>query len=417
MRSMKTFTPNQLTAVVFAVAIGASACSSNDSRTDAGELGLPSSTSSTEVVVETITTTVTEEVPAETLGDTLDTIVADTGVPALGAAVFDSNGPIDMAVSGMRQRDGTDQVGVDDRFHLGSNTKAMTAALLARLHERGRGITFETTLAEAFPAVTEIHPDFAPVTMVQLMAHSGGVPIESDPELEELDEEAEFEAFVALPPVEARAVGSEWVITKPPVVPPDTAGRYSNTNYVIVGAAMEAATGESWENLMTAEVFTPLGMTSCGFGPPGVEGGVDQPSGHDPTTGRPVYDDNPAVLGPAGTVHCSMADWGLFLTEFLKGFRGESDFLTEDSVNRLFEPAPVPVEGDPASQFALGWVVEEDPEVGHVYWHNGSNTMWYSHAIVVPGSDRVVLAVSNEAQTGQEATILALDALVEKYGE
>ena len=33
--------------------------------------------------------------------------------------------------------------------------------------------------------------------------------------------------------------------------------------------------------------------------------------------------DNPAALGPAGTVHCTMASWAAFATAVLDGLQGK----------------------------------------------------------------------------------------------
>ena len=43
----------------------------------------------------------------------------------------------------------------------------------------------------------------------------------------------------------------------------------------------QKVTGKSWEDLMRAKIFHPLGMTMAGFGPPGKQN--DQP--RDPTEG------------------------------------------------------------------------------------------------------------------------------------
>ncbi len=413
---MKTFISRPGVTILLALLLGASACSSDDGSTsDTPVSALTESTNTTEIAAPGAATT-TEAVAAAHLGDVLDTIVVDTAVPALGAAVFDSNGPIDMAVSGVRERGGTIPVGIDDQFRLSSNTKAMTAVLVARLGEQGPDITFDSPLAELFPAVEGIHDDYAAVTLAQLLAHTGGVPVETDPRAFANDTEAVV-AFTALPIAEARSFVAEWIISQPPQVTPETLSRYSNPGYVIVGAAMEAVTGASWESLMAAEVFTPLGMDSCGFGPPGVEGEVDQPLGHDPATGQSVFLDTPAFAGPAGLVHCSMADWGLLLTELLKGSRGESDFLSQPSVERLLAPVSVPVEGYPGAQMALGWVILEENRDEGAYWHNGSNGYWFSQAKLVPEADWAAIAVSNSAAGGEQATDLALAAIEEMYAE
>ena len=408
-----------LAGLLLIVALAASACSSSDTATDEG-LALSPTESSTTVTVEPTSTSVDEPEAAPTtsaststvqdetdleFGDALEAIVSETGVPGLGAAAFDSNGMIDIAVSGVRQRGDSTALTVEDRFHLGSNTKAMTAALFARLNEQGSGVAFDTTLAEAFTGATAIHDEYTGVTMAQLMTHTGGVPNEPD-----IDE-----TILDLPATEGRALGTELVLSEPPEVAPGTVARYSNIGYVMVGAALEAATGQTWEDLMRGQVFEPLDMDSCGFGPPGVEGELDEPRGHDPS-GRPVYADNPALIGPAGTVHCSMNDWGVFLVELLRGLRGESDFLTQASVEQLFEPATEPVEGIPGAQNVLGWIAFDDPQ-GTVYWHNGSNMFWYSQAAIVPEIDAAILVVTNEAGTGQQAADMAFEVLTKMFPE
>lgn len=44
---------------------------------------------------------------------------------------------------------------------------------------------------------------------------------------------------------------------------------------MIAGTMCEKKTNISWEDLMRAKIFTPLGMTSAGFGPPGDKNKVD----------------------------------------------------------------------------------------------------------------------------------------------
>lgn len=384
----------RLVGVALTLAIAVGACSSSGESIEG--LVLDPAEATTTAVAETPTPEA--QVTAMDLQSSLDAIVIESGVPAIGAAIFDGDGVLDIAVSGVRQRGEDTEVTIDDRFHIGSNTKALTAVLLARLEEQGGAITSETTVSEAFPNIA-IHADYDGVTMAELMRHSGGVPF-----LDGIPDDIRD-----LPVVQARAAGADLLLSEPSAIPAGTLAQYSNSNYVLVGVALEAATGQSWEELMTTQVFEPLGMDSCGFGAPGVEGEDNEPRGHD-SDGDAMFGDNPPLLGPAGTAHCSMADWGTVLVELLNGFKGESDFLTQESVQRLFEPNAVPIEGMPNGHNALGWVVLDGPQ-GDIYWHNGSNTFWYSQAIIDPAADRVILAVTNEAPTGAQAADMALAVL------
>jgi CubicO group peptidase (beta-lactamase class C family) len=65
---------------------------------------------------------------------------------------------------------------LDDRFHLGSDTKAMTATVVATLIEASR-LDWSTTVGEVLgTSVQAMHPAWRPVRMDQLLTHRGGAP-------------------------------------------------------------------------------------------------------------------------------------------------------------------------------------------------------------------------------------------------
>jgi CubicO group peptidase (beta-lactamase class C family) len=112
---------------------------------------------------------------------------------------------------------------------------------------------------------------------------------------------------------------------------PGSAYLYSNLGYVIAGAVVERTLSKSWEEAISELVFAPLGMTSAGFGGLGTPGLIDQPWGHN-VDGRPVPKngpavDNPAVLGPAGTVHATLRDWAKFVADQLRAGRSGQALL------------------------------------------------------------------------------------------
>ena len=180
---------------------------------------------------------------------------------------------------------------------------------------------------------------------------------------------------------------------------------YANANYMLVGAAIEQITGQPWEETIQAELFAPLGLNSAGFGAPktNTTGGANvwghRGKGPDRTAVDPVNPgaDNPAALGPAGTVHMSLADYGRWLRLFLTDGDG---WLKPETIRRLTIPGPG--EGLP---YALGWIAP--PQVpwagGPVLTHDGSNTLWYATAIVAPARGLAFISLSNEG-AGQTAT-------------
>ena len=132
-------------------------------------------------------------------------------------------------------------------------------------------------------------------------------------------------------------------------------------------------------------VFTPLGMTTCGFGGVGTPGTIDQPWPHTangaPTASNGPATDNAAVLGPAGTVHCSIADWSKFIADQLRGERGGGSLVKMDTYKTLHTPRF-------GGSYAFGWGVTSRVWAGGtVLQHSGSNTMNFCVVWVAPLRD------------------------------
>jgi CubicO group peptidase (beta-lactamase class C family) len=196
---------------------------------------------------------------------------------------------------------------------------------------------------------------------------------------------------------------------------PGSKYQYANYGYTIAGAMCERVTGKSWEDLMRDELFTPLGMTTAGFGSPGTAEAVDQPWGHGGIFGPKAIApgpqaDNPAVIGPAGTVHCSLADWAKYAAFHLRGSRGEEPRLPADVFQKLHTPLP----GD-EDDYAFGWIVtERDWAGGKALMHAGSNTMWFALIWLAPQRDEAYLAATN---VGSNTAFLACDSAIVKLIE
>jgi CubicO group peptidase (beta-lactamase class C family) len=332
------------------------------------------------------------------LSSALEAVRAKHKLPALAGAAIRGGKVVALGATGTRKAGGDERVTTDDLFHLGSDTKAMTATLIAVLVERGT-LKWETTIGEVFgDVVPAMNPAWKPVTVEQLLRNRGGAPagLDKDGLWGKLWERRGS-------PTEQRMQLVEGVLANPPAAEPGSRFIYSNAGFAIAGAMAEKLTGKSWEDLMQAEVFKPLGITSAGFGPPGEPGKADQPWGHrgskpiDP--GQPGAD-NPPAIGPAGTVHMSMHDWGRFIAAHVRGspanpHRGPA-LLKPESYARLHTP-----DGEYAMGWLTGardWAKGEAPDArGLVLTHAGSNTMWFCVAWLAPERDLAVIAATNTA--------------------
>jgi len=320
-------------------------------------------------------------------------------VPAITATVVTSDGIQFVGAVGVRKRGTEIPVTLEDRWHLGSDTKAMTSTLIAKLVERGQ-LKWDLTMAEVFPDLApQMNAEFQKVTLLHLLSHRAGLP----PNLKL----ANYTTGADVMALRLQAVQEE--LAKKPQSPPGQTYKYSNLGYIIAGAVVEKVTGKSWEELMRSEIFEPLKMKSASFGGTGTPGQIDQPWPHTadgkPTAANGPDMDNLPVMGPAGRVHCTIQDWAKFIQDQLRGARGESALLKPEAYQKLHTP---PFGGD----YALGWsVAERSWGGGKVLNHGGDNTMNCANVWIAPKRDFAILACVN--QSGKAAFTATDDAIVE----
>lgn len=327
--------------------------------------------------------------PAD-LGTELQPLLSKHNIPALAAVALRGDQIIGEAFTGVRRRGHNAKITRADRFHLGSDTKAMTATLAALRVEEGK-LAWTTTLAAIFGDAAIRHAAWKQVTLQQLLTHRAGLP-----------RNVRFRPDKALPLAEQRARFVTAVLAEPPEHAPDTQHLYSNAGYIMAGAMLERICGCAWEDLMRDRLFKPLGITAGGFGAP--QG--DNPWGHtergNPVDAATPAADNPPFLGPAGTAHMTMADWSRFVALHLRGSRANprhvSRLLKPESFAHLHRP--------PAGQnYASGWGTGTRPWArgeatlasGQILTHAGSNTMWFCVAWLAPEIDFAALIASNQA--------------------
>ncbi|CAN5265704.1 serine hydrolase domain-containing protein [soil metagenome] len=343
---------------------------------------------------------------AEDISALLAPIRKKAGAPALGVLYMEGDVVKAIGVDGVRSNLSDAAVTLDDQWHLGSDTKAMTATMLAKLIDDGQ-LRWEQTIGETFPEWDgKIDAAYETATLEQLLHHCGGVQaaVVSD------------EAWVALfnskePMPQQRETLAIHMLSLKPVDAPGKKYNYSNEGYMIAAMMAEKKTGKSYETLMQEIIFDPLGMKSAGWGIPGTIGKTNQPWGHRMAFGvlNAVQFDNPLTIAAAGCAHMSLRDWAKFAALSMKGARGESTFLKKETFERLQKPM--------LDDYACGWMVADRPWAkGKTLSHGGSNSMWYCVIWIAPKTNRAYLAVAN---SGGDAAASACDeavtAMISKY--
>lgn len=319
----------------------------------------------------------------------LEPVIQKHDVPGMAAAVVRDGETVALGVAGVRTRGKPEMVAAADRFHIGSDTKAMTAMLCGILVDEGK-LKWDQTLGETFPKLkNSMHAQYQAVTLEQLLTHRGGAP----GNLTKDELWGKLWAHKGTP-TSARRLLLQGVTSKSPEAPPGEKFIYSNAGFSMAGHMAEEVTGKSWEALMRAKIFRPLGMTTAGFGAPGRRAKNDQPRGHK-ADGSPVEPgpgaDNPVAIGPAGIVHLSIGDWAKFVAANLPS--AKTKLVKPETLNKLHTPAP----GVP--KYAMGWIIADGQPWagGPALTHAGSNTMWYAVAWLAPAKDFAVLVACNQA--------------------
>ena len=321
----------------------------------------------------------------------LEPIIVQYNIPGMVAAIISSDQVIAAGAVGVRSHLFPNKVSIQDKFHIGSDSKAMTATLLALLVDKGL-LKWNTKVLEIFPELKgKINPKYDNLNLEQLLSHRGGV-VSEDIDYEKIQKLAGGDL------VKERQMAMEQALVQPPKV---AQGEYlySNSGYIIAGHMAEKVTGSTWEDLIYNQLLLPLKMESAGFGPPGNKAS-DQPIGHD-ETGRSIendiFADNPPMIGPAGRIHMAILDWAKFIMLHLRGARGNSCLLTQSSFEKLQSPI-----SNPPPPYAMGWMVAESEwAAGKVLSHAGSNGFWFAKVWIAPNRDLAILVACNKG--GKEA--------------
>lgn len=223
----------------------------------------------------------------------LQDAMAGKAVPGMAAMVIRDFRVETEYFSGIRALGSPAMIAPNDRWHLGSDGKAITATMIARLVEAG-ALTWERPLGQMLPDLAAtMQPVYRDVTLPDLLSHRAGLP----------ENTSDMEFFFSFH-ADAASLTAQRLryITRclqdAPVGPARGENSYSNTGYVIAAACAERVTGRTFEDLMTTHVFEPLSMTSVSFDQ---FGGAREPQGHvDGRIANQQNDVNPRMFAPAG---------------------------------------------------------------------------------------------------------------------
>ena len=158
--------------------------------------------------------------------------------PILEAAMKDSK-VAGKVVRGVRRNDGTDRVRETDVWHIGSDGKAMTATMVARLVDRGV-LSWSKPPEEMLPDLAAgMRPEYRRVTLAQLLSHHSCLP---ENIVDEKTLETMFNETGSATLSQRRLKYVARAVQDAPVGPTENFS-YSNTGLLIAAVIAQRATG------------------------------------------------------------------------------------------------------------------------------------------------------------------------------
>lgn len=238
------------------------------------------------------------------------------GVPG-ALAVARTPAGLRRAAAGLGRREPRVALRASDRFRIASVTKTFVATLVLELAADGR-LRLGDSIERWLPGLV---PGGRNVTLRELLAHTSG--------LADYDADPKWQAARIADP--GRSWTARELVTvaaaQPRLFAPGTSWSYSNTNYVLLGLVVEAATGRPLSQELRDRLLAPLGLRSTSFPSATSIGGR---FAHGYVVGRPPLPipegtlvDVSSVLAPsawgAGQIVSNADDLVRFFTALVRG--------------------------------------------------------------------------------------------------
>ncbi|MGW1197550.1 serine hydrolase domain-containing protein [Streptomyces sp. NPDC002536] len=278
------------------------------------------------------------------------------------------------------------------RFRVGSNSKVFTAVLVMRLAEQGR-IDLDKPLRDYLPSGTL--PETWNMTARQVMQHRAGIYDHTDDLLEHPGEETTvgFEKRIrntVYEPAELVAMSVKHDLQ----YPPGTQYAYSNTDFVLMGMAIEHLTGRPYADVLREQIIKPLGLRRTSFVVPDktIEGPHITGYLTNDDRSKPLLDateQNGSWVWSAGAVISSAADMDRFMTALLAGSSG--GLVSDESLREMTSALPTNT-----AKVAYGLGLREITlSCGKVYGHGGIVQGFQTQSFAMRGGRRTVVAFAN----------------------
>jgi CubicO group peptidase (beta-lactamase class C family) len=302
-------------------------------------------------------------------------------------------------------------VGADTLFRIASMSKAFTALAILKLRDDGK-LRLDEPAETYVPELKSLQyptSDSPRIRVRDLLSHVAGF-VTDDPwgDRQQALPEADFTAML----------NNGIALTRPP----QSAFEYSNLGYALLGRVITNVSGTPFDAYITREILHPLGMTATGydvFAAPKASRAIgyrweNEAFAEEPTLG-------PGVFGAMGGIQTSANDytrWVAFLLDAWPARDGaDTGPVKRATVRELAQGLNFPQQSrrdsldgasgpcEAASNYAMGFSVVADCDLGTYLTHSGGYPGYGSNVLLLPDAGIGVFAFASRTYAGPSGAV------------
>jgi D-alanyl-D-alanine carboxypeptidase len=341
---------------------------------------------------------------ATLLQEKLDMMRTSLNVRSLSAALVLPDNTVWSGATGISAVTPLETATPEHTYALGSITKTITSACILQLADEGV-LHLDDSLWQWVAPINFVNPN---ITIRQLLRHQSG--------LYDVITDQQY-GFVT-----QTNIDSVWVLRdvvtsfiKAPLFQAGTGWSYSNTNYLLLGMIIEAATNKPYYEVLRERFFDPLNLETVAL--PAYEPLPDLIAHpwHD-LTGDQVQDDAYdfftnwvsffTTAGPAGGYFATSADVARWVKAFMSGSLHSADIMAEAKVT-VATPTPGP------TRYGLGLM--ERKFSGLTAYGHGGDIIYSSISYYFPEKDISIAVLNNDSKKNSWALAPVVASLLTAY--
>ena len=349
----------------------------------------------------------------------LDSIRIRFDIPAVAFGVVRDDSILLQGAIGVREINTNDSITIYDKFHIGSDSKALTSFIAGKLVDNGL-ISWNTKFFDLFPELKATSkPEYYEIELKDLLSHRAFIdPFKGGNQWNILEQ------FYKIDTNKTRSNYnfSKFLLTLEPTKYDSTEiYKYSNAGYLLAALMLEKVSYKTYEQLLEKfnqdlnvdfQIGWPRNLGNnqpVGYISP-IELGLSKESGlielPDSILNDDMFKDFQYYCRPAGDLCVSITDYLKFIQLNLAGLNGQNNYLKSETYDFIFN-------GEKDYSMGWGnWILNGK----HHYGHSGSLVTFYTYTEIIKESKVAIVIMINAGNGKSKGGLFTIKEYLEnKY--